>query len=128
MSTIAASPSMGKWVVMGDFNSESPLDKDRYADGKRIAWYQNNAKKYSFHDNLVDGKYIDYQVHNRILGSGLMDAGKLKAPAGEPKADRIDYIYVSKELISSITTAHFIRDDFTARFSDHKPVVMEINY
>jgi exodeoxyribonuclease-3 len=44
------------------------------------------------------------------------------------KGNRIDYIYVSKDLISKVTTAHFINDSFTATYSDHKPIIMEFKH
>lgn len=126
LSTIAASPSQNKWIIMGDFNSFSPLDKDNYADGKTVKQLQEAAKKYSFHENLVDGQYLDFDVQQKILDFGLKDTGKMMATKDEPKSNRIDYIYVSKDLISQVTSAHFIRDSFTANHSDHKPVIMEI--
>lgn len=127
LATMAAAPSQKKWMIMGDFNSFSPLDKDNYNDGNEVRALQESAKKYTYQDNLVEGKYLDFEVQQKILDFGLRDAGKTVEPTDIPKR-RIDYIYVSKDLISQVTAAHFIRDDFTATHSDHKPVVMELKY
>jgi len=126
LNTIKASQQKEKWIIMGDFNSLSPLDKDNYADGKYAERLKDLAKKHSFHENLVDGKYLDFEVQKRILEFGLHDTAKEKATGNEPKANRIDYIYVSKDLLPSVAKARFIRDDFTATHSDHVPVIMEL--
>nr|WP_121272732.1 endonuclease/exonuclease/phosphatase family protein [Pedobacter schmidteae] len=126
LNTIATSQQKEKWVVMGDFNSLSPLDKDNYADGKYAERLKEMAKKYSFHENLVDGKYLDFEVQKRILEFGLHDTAKEKATGNEPKANRIDYIYVTADLMPYVSKAQFIRDDFTAKHSDHVPVVVEL--
>ncbi|SMC89803.1 endonuclease/exonuclease/phosphatase family protein [Pedobacter africanus] len=126
LATIAAARQQDKWVVMGDFNSLSPLDKDNYADGKYTERLKEAAKKYSFHENLVEGKYLDFEVQKRILEFGLHDTAKEKAKGNEPKANRIDYIYVSKDLMPFVTKSQFIKDDFTATHSDHVPVIMEL--
>ncbi|MBB5436889.1 exodeoxyribonuclease-3 [Pedobacter sp. AK017] len=127
LGTMAVAPVRERWMIMGDFNSFSPLDKDNYQDGDALKSLQEAAKKYSYHDNLVDGKSLDFQVQQQILDFGLKDAGKIVEPGSIPKR-RIDYIYVSKDLIKKVTTAHFIRDDFTAGYSDHKPVIMEFKH
>lgn len=129
LSTIDAAPSQEKWAVMGDFNSYSPLDKANYVDGKLITRLQEAAKKYSFHNNLVDGKYLDFSVQQRILDFGLKDSFQLdkssKQAAKTPGA-RIDYVYFSKDLAPKVSTAKMLRDDFTAKFSDHVPVLVEL--
>ncbi|MNK05927.1 exonuclease III [compost metagenome] len=125
LSTISASAQKERWIIMGDFNSLSPLDKDNYADGKYADRLKEMAKKYSFHENLVDGKYLDFEVQKRILEFGLHDTAKEKATGNETKGNRIDYIYVSKDLMPLVTKAQFIRDEFTATHSDHVPVIME---
>lgn len=127
LATIAAAPSQKKWMIMGDFNSYSPLDKDNYNDGKEVKFLQGLQAKYPTHENLIDGKYLDFQVHQKILDFGLKDTGKMIEPGSLPKR-RIDFIYVSKDLISQVTASHFIYDAFTAHHSDHKPVLMEFKH
>lgn len=127
LSTIAAAPSHKKWIMMGDFNSFSPLDKENYADGKAVARLKQGNEQFH-HNNLVDGQYIDYDVQKRILDFGFKDTGKTMDKENKVKGNRIDYIYVSKDLISKVTTAHFINDSFTATYSDHKPIIMEFKH
>ncbi|TZF82324.1 hypothetical protein FW774_16250 [Pedobacter sp. BS3] len=133
LQTIAAQPSQKRWMIMGDFNSYSPLDKANYADGKTVKWLQDLAKKYPFHDNLIDGQYLDFEVQQKILDFGLIDVLKRQAekhPADAkniiPGKNRIDYIYVSKDLGNKVTDARFLRDDFTKTHSDHIPIIIEL--
>lgn len=128
LSTIAAAPEKEKWLIMGDFNSLSPIDKDNYADGKLLERLIAQKKKFPFHENLVDDNAIDYDVQQMILDFGFKDTAKTLAKGDESKGSRIDYIYVTKDLIKSVTTAQFIKDDFTAKMSDHKPVILEFNH
>ncbi|MCC8424579.1 endonuclease/exonuclease/phosphatase family protein [Mucilaginibacter sp. UR6-11] len=127
LNTIAASPEKKKWLMMGDFNSISPLDKDKYADGKLLAYLIDQKQKHSFHANLVDDRELDYQVQQQILDFGLKDTGKAFEAVSKnpPTRSRIDYIYVSRDLMPKVTASHFIVDEFTAHHSDHKPMMME---
>lgn len=129
LSTIAASSSQQKWAIMGDFNSYSPLDKEHYKDGRLMTRLLENAKKYSFHNNLVDGKALDYSVQQRILDFGLKDSfylNKSKKYELNGSLARIDYVYVSKDLAPRISVARTLKDAFTSKFSDHLPVLVEL--
>lgn len=127
LSTIAAAPSQKKWMIMGDFNSFSPLDKEDYADGKQIVRLKRFNDEFH-HTQLVDGQYLDFEVQQRILDFGFKDTWKTMNTDKKHDGNRIDYVYVSKDLISKVTTAHFIKDSFTAIYSDHKPVIMEFKH
>jgi exodeoxyribonuclease-3 len=125
---IAASPEKKKWMIMGDFNSISPLDKERYTSNKLLARLIEAQQKNPILDNLADRKELDYEVQQRILDFGLKDTYYEKDAAKEYKGTRIDYIYVSKDMLPEVTNVHFIFDDFTAHHSDHHPVIMEFNH
>jgi len=121
LQTIASKPSQKKWIIMGDFNSFSPLDKENYTNGKEILKMQEKGKI----DNLIDRKYIDYNVQQKILDFGLVDIVK-KLSDTDRLPRRIDYIYVSKDLVNNILRAEFLKDTFTKSHSDHIPIIMEI--
>lgn len=128
LKTIAAAPSQKKWMVMGDFNSLSPLDKEVHIKNKLLEHLQEQEKKNPVLETLIDHKELDYQVQQSILDYDLKDTGHYKDPNGQYKGTRIDYIYVSKDLLPKVTTAHFIFDAFTAHHSDHHPVIMELKH
>lgn len=122
------------WLMMGDFNSVSPLDKERLAKGGYLERAKAAAAKRPVLENLVDGKEIDFNVQQQILSAGFTDAGlawdkRQAAQSGKSAIatnSRIDYIYLSKDLAKKIITCHFIYDDFTAVSSDHKPILLEL--
>jgi exodeoxyribonuclease III len=122
------------WVIMGDFNSHSPLDKDRMTNGRVITVQKAAAVKNPKIENLVDGETIDFTVQQSMLTAGFTDAGynynnKVKASTGKGiivTDSRIDYIYTSKDLEKKIISCAFIYDDFTKVFSDHRPIIMEL--
>jgi exodeoxyribonuclease-3 len=122
------------WLIMGDFNSVSPQDKERLAKGGYLERAKAAAAKRPMLENLVDGKEIDFNVQQQILSAGFTDAGltwdkRQTAQTGKSAIatnSRIDYIYLSKDLAKKIITCHFIYDDFTAVSSDHKPILLEL--
>lgn len=137
-STIAAHTKQKKWVIMGDFNSLSALDSLAYQDGRILEKTKAAMKKYSHHDNLVEGK-LDFEVQDRLLKTGLVDALKqthrefissrptqATSKNGENPPSRIDYIYISRDLKTKIVKADILKDDFTNWYSDHYPVYLEI--
>lgn len=128
LKTIAAAPSQKKWMVMGDFNSLSPLDSAVHIKNKLLEHLQQQEQKNPILETLIDHKQLDYQVQQSILDYGLKDTGHYKDPSGQYKGTRIDYIYVSKDLLPDVTTTHFIFDAFTAHHSDHHPVIMEFKH
>ncbi|RPE08808.1 exonuclease III [Chitinophaga lutea] len=122
------------WIMMGDFNSVSPLDKERIEKSGYIARQQAAAAKRPMLDNLVNGNAVDYQVQQHILDAGFTDAGhtydaREKARTGKSIINtdtRIDYIYLSSDLAKKLAACSFIYDDFTATHSDHRPILLDL--
>ncbi|MBC9932647.1 endonuclease/exonuclease/phosphatase family protein [Chitinophaga qingshengii] len=121
------------WILMGDFNSNTPQDLPRLDTNRVKVAHLNAVKKNPNIENLNDGN-IDFQVQQQMLDAGFVDAlyeyDRLeRATAGSDtirSKSRIDYIYLSKDLAKRVKTCHFIYDDFTAKYSDHRPVYMEL--
>ena len=124
LGTIAVVPSQERWMVMGDFNAVSPLDKANYADGKVLEDFQRASTAST---NLIKGKALDFVVQQKVLDFGLKDAGKMMDSRHEITGKRIDFIYVSKDLAPKVKTARFLVDDFTTAYSDHSPVLLELS-
>ena len=88
LETIRQNGPFEKWLIMGDYNSVSP-------------------------------------VHQRILDFGFIDSARLDKNFSEKNfGARIDFIYISPDLKSAFTGGNFIIDDFTKKYSDHRPVYM----
>jgi len=140
LAYIRAQPSRQRWVIMGDFNTVSPADSAHYRDGRMVANYKAYEKKYAPIKKLADGK-LDYTVIDKVQDNGFTDAVGMKAPAfvktvhpkhfeprsGTDVSSRIDFIFVSKDLVRSIAAARVLMDNFTDHYSDHYPVLLDLN-
>ncbi len=99
------------WVMSGDFNARSPKD---------IAFYDEILSKPKRYNN---------DVHNAVLEVYPRDVIFDKNPhAFQPSTRggkaRIDYIYCTEKLYSTVKRAYPVTDDFVHRTSDHRPLVM----
>ena len=111
--TLKAYPGEVRWLMMGDFNSVSPLDAD----------------------DLPGGVGLNYDVHTKVLGSGYHDLMRSyrgyfipscpTAAFAGGNATRIDFIYGSSAMLSDMTCVETVRDDFTDTRSDHYPLMTE---
>lgn len=141
LETIKQSGDKEKWLLMGDFNSISPLDADGFADGKLLETMKaEEAGRPGVVENLVDGKSLDYSIHQAILDRGFVDVAKKKYPKFEsscetksfllthpyPAKKRYDFIYVSSNLEKNYIDASIIKDSFTDNYSDHYPVLLDL--
>ena len=109
-NTIRKYPTDPDWLMMGDFNSYSPLDKDHYGDDRY----------YDVHSLVLSNGYYDLirERHNHFINS--------------TPYSRLDFIYGSKSILRNITDAEIVKDDFTTsqvsvgdkkeQVSDHFPV------
>lgn len=139
LAYINAQPVKQRWMIMGDFNTVSPADSAVYRDGRMVANYEAYEKKYPPIQKLFNGK-LDYTVIEKIIANGFTDALKTTTPEFvktvhpkrfEPKThpdvpSRIDFIFVSKDLVKKIAASRVLVDDFTDNYSDHYPVLMDL--
>ena len=111
--TLKAHPGEVRWLMMGDFNSVSPLDAD----------------------DLPGGVGLNYDVHTKVLGSGYHDLMRSyrgyfipscpTAAFAGGNATRIDFIYGSSAMLSDMTCVETVRDDFTDTRSDNYPLMTD---
>lgn len=128
----------GKWIIAGDLNSFSPLDKSGYNESVMAKDLAEKEKARPILHNLVNGK-MDYTVQQNILDRGYIDVLKHKYPStfiataptkifyDQAKTPlRYDYIYVSPAMKNDLVDVKVLKDDFTDQYSDHYPVEMII--
>lgn len=122
LETIRQSENPDKWILTGDFNSISPLDAEKYADGKQEQRLRSFELKNPKQRHLVDGK-LDFSTQQRILDFGFIDGqrGDSRFSFSDFGA-RIDFIYISKDQKRDFIEGDFITDSFTTKYSDHKPI------
>lgn len=136
LATIKSKPTDCKWLLMGDLNSVSPLDKSEYDNNLLRDFIREDRKKRPHNLNLGNDDELDYTVQQKILDFGFVDAFKAFHPKFEPSAPtklfydqskhplRYDYLYVSQNLKDKMVRCDLIKDKFTDIYSDHYPVVL----
>lgn len=113
--TIMKNPLRPNWLMMGDFNSVSPLDKEQYS----------NNPSYEVHKNILD-IYTDLVMcmHNNFCRS--LPTTYAGGDGNDANGKRYDFIYGSEVLTRDLLKADIIHDDFTENYSDHYPIAVEI--
>ena len=106
------------------YNLEKMKEPLLVIDGRLADRLRKEEEKRPALKNLVNGE-IDFSVHQRILDFGFIDSARLDKNFSEKNfGARIDFIYISPDLKSAFTGGNFIIDDFTKKYSDHRPVYM----
>ena len=123
--TVLSHPMAKKewWAMMGDFNSVSRVDNQRYN-------YPDDDTRFLVHDYIrAATPYVD-------LIKALYPNTVISSTGGQT---RIDFMYVTPALKKRVNRASIIRDDYTTPVrnpqkisnfwhpSDHLPILMEIN-
>lgn len=122
-----------KVIVMGDFNSMSPVDKAMYDTKERLDALVKSKSK-----NANNGAY-DYSVIGKMQNSGFVDSyweanmkygftcpTRLHSAVGNKNNFRIDYIWLSDILRDRIKSCDVIYDSTTHLLSDHYPVLLTL--
>ena len=92
------------WLMMGDFNSHSPLDKPFHG-----------TRNYDVHD-LVRSAYSHDIVGDWFSGEFVPSTTGGKA--------RIDFIYCTDGIWDGVKRVETVHDAFTDKASDHRPIVV----
>ncbi|MBP3481805.1 MAG: endonuclease/exonuclease/phosphatase family protein [Alistipes sp.] len=110
-----------KWVVGGSMYHLSVMDMDDAPDmyPSRIDADEYRFDLYAWNENLVD---CIAQLYKFFIPTYTpTDASS--------EAYRADYVYVSKSIYQGcLDSAEIIDDDFAARASEHKPIVLTVRY
>jgi len=138
-ANIATLPeSNPKIVLVGDFNGFSPADRAHYsADSKLEPFFEMLDRRDQGARNLNQGK-LDYGGLEAILAQGYVDLvdhfrgpeqpfvgtfpALLVSDQEHGTERRIDYIFVSPNLLPQVDSASILKDAQTQQLSDHLPV------
>lgn len=117
-NTIRKYPNEKYWLMMGDFNSFSPLDKDDLTQG--------TTRNYQVHQTILDNGYRDpiREMNTNFVRSCPTAYGGWTGSTGSNKGSRIDFIYASGEAMRNTLSAQMLIDNFTDNHSDHYPVMV----
>lgn len=139
-----------RYLVLGDFNSQSPFDADLYdPNGPFLTRAREANKGKPLKGNLFNGN-LDYAVMSSLLAFPLIDVcqeftigmaergsfpgqvlGEVNNETKEEllsRSQRIDYIMASPELANSCINSKVCNGEENFFLSDHYPVVAEFDY
>lgn len=114
-NTIRKYPAEPCWIMCGDFNSQSPLDRETVGE-----------QDFQTHETVLSSGYYDVmrELHSLFYRSVPTVYGGW--PAGDLR--RIDFIYASQSISRNLIQSQIIYDDFTDLHSDHYPVRVDFRY
>ena len=110
-STIRKFPNEKNWLYMGDFNAVNRKD------------YDTNTTNQSFTvtDEIQKAGFLDVVHHLHGYKSNGTANYNFKYPGR-----RIDFIFGTNDILSKVTKAMPIYDEFTEVYSDHPPIMVHI--
>jgi gluconolactonase len=128
-------------VLAGDFNGFSPVDRDVYERDPKLTSFFQMLDRRDQAKNLNKGR-IDYGGIEAILAQGFVDViaesresdtpflgtfpSQLVSDEDHGTDRRLDYIFVTPNLVDKVTTSSILRNQTTEAFSDHIPVTATI--
>lgn len=129
-------PDKAKIIFSGDFNALSDKDIAQYddrllqsmreseANTAHIRNLKNNQIDYGILKAMEQANFTDvyYHIHRKFKYS--IPTKKYAQPGSIPR--RIDFIMVSKNLVSKIKEVEIIHDSYTDYLSDHYPLIMKL--
>jgi endonuclease/exonuclease/phosphatase family metal-dependent hydrolase len=136
LDNINSLPPNSSVVLVGDFNTFSSRDSIYYAHGRLEPFFGQRDSAYQ-ERNLNDGR-LDYSVLDRLSDSGFVDLeyhfrppdftftgsfpSKIEKEGAHGDLRRLDYVFISPDLLDQALAAAIIADDTTQVLSDHLPV------
>ena len=131
-------------ILAGDFNGFSPVDRSHYdSDLQLVPFFRRLDERSPEARNLNNGR-LDYGGIQAILDQGFIDllarerrsdmpfVGTFPAPltADEDHGTdrRLDYVFVTPNLLPSVVSTAILRDAATERLSDHFPVRADFRF
>jgi endonuclease/exonuclease/phosphatase family metal-dependent hydrolase len=143
--SLVSESSSESYMVLGDFNAQSPFDGDRDLNFPMALENKRQSDKENLkYNTLADGEF-DYSVMSQFLSIPLIDIVQryvapinrytvpAKARIGPGRSDmelerdkrRIDFIMVSRKLALQCVNADVFNGEDTDTLSDHYPIMGE---
>jgi len=142
---IASLPAGDRPIVLaGDFNGFSPADREHYDHTPALVPFfasldgrdpgARNLRDGRIDDGgiqaILDQGFVDLQASVRGVGGPFLGTFPSSLVRGEDHGPdrRLDYIFASASLAGRVKSVRLCRDDETALFSDHFPVMAELEW
>ncbi len=139
-----------RYMVMGDFNANSPFDADLYKSEDSLLSRMRKDNEGKGLDGNLDNNSLDFSVISGFLSlplydvvyghtKGMVERVSFPAPILIPQyfnsfehvqscRQRIDYILVSRELSINCVEARICNNEDNWYLSDHFPVIAVFNF
>ena len=131
-------------ILAGDFNGFSPVDRSHYDSDLQLVPFFRRLDARSPEARNLNGGSMDYGGIQAIVDQGFIDllarerrsdmpfVGTFPTPltADEDHGTdrRLDYVFVTPNLLPSVVSTAILRDAATARLSDHFPVRADFRF
>lgn len=113
--TIKKYPHRQMWLMMGDFNSFSPLDAGHYVTERSYGTHEVALEMYY---DLLKEMHREFNRTTPTVYGGWNDS--------RTDGSRLDFIYGSRATVQEIVRTDVIYDEFTDQHSDHYPVLLDL--
>ena len=129
-------------VLAGDFNGFSPADRDAYDRDDQLVPFFKMLDERDKAKNLNAGR-LDYGGIEAILSLGFVDVIAKNREKSSPLTGtfptalvseenhgtnrRLDYLFVSPNLVDRVTSSSVLRNPITETLSDHIPVTLTLD-
>ncbi len=113
--TIVKYPARPMWLMMGDFNSFSPLDADHYTTSQAYGTHEVALEMYY---DLLKEMHREFNRTTPTLSGGWNE--------NRTDGKRLDYIYGSQAIVQETVRTDVIYDEFTDHYSDHYPILLDL--
>ncbi|MCB0688253.1 MAG: endonuclease/exonuclease/phosphatase family protein [Saprospiraceae bacterium] len=141
LKNITELPKNSQVILAGDFNTFSPVDSIFYQHRRLEPFFEGLDQR--DHANNLHNGHLDYGVIEKVLNAGLKDMeyefrpnnyhftgsfpSWLDTEGEHGDLRRLDYIFVSPNLLRQVQNTRIIADSSTQYLSDHLPVIMNID-
>lgn len=106
------------WILTGDFNAVARSEKQ---------WFYWGDKYWVEHDYIAGLGYWTDIMRAQHPDEALYTYGRNRN-WNSGSAERLDYFYLSPNLVGKAADSRVIADEFTASHSDHRPIVLRMVY
>lgn len=134
-------PSDARVVLAGDFNALSSMDSMYYARTDLESFFRRRDRDADLNEHNLNRNRLDYTVIQRILDTGLSDLSyrfrpddytftgsfptSVEKEGNHGDQRRLDYIFVTENLVEKTANAAVVSNDTTRFLSDHLPVIAD---
>jgi len=128
--TIFARPEETRWILSGDLNAVSPTEKQWWYNGEGYFVEHNYILSLGCWTDIMRQQHPDLPMFTYSRAHDWSESS-ISSYDGKPNQmsyERLDYFYLSPELVPCAHSSAVLSDSFTDATSDHRPILLKIIY